>query len=328
MIRRTLLVLLTLSVHALTGPAFAQAPNPRPRPHPADHPQPRAHHPGHPGPAARLPPLPLRQPRRAQGRRGRLRRHRQLRRLQSLYPARQRGPGPGCTLAAGRRRHGIRQRRRPCLGNPADRFRRRGRDRLRPPGRNHRAAGRPHVDRLRAAPRGPLRRRPPRDRRGRGLDLPDPHGKRPPLRPRRLCRRAGRGGRGPAPGRVPLQVQPEPRAAPDDGRPARHAKALVGHARLHPPADRAPAGLRPLQGRELRAGPHRHLCAQTPTGGRATAPPAVASSTSTASAWSTSAIPRCCSRPSRPGRSTGGRRTSASSGPPPTTSRPWATASW
>ena len=68
----------------------------------------------------------------------------------------------------------------------------------------------------------------------------------------------------PAPGGVPLQVQPEPRAAADPRRDAGAAEALVGGPRLHPAADRAAARLRPLPGRTISSSAARITYARVP----------------------------------------------------------------
>ena len=223
------------------------------------HTQPCRHDPGHPGPARRLPLLPLREPRRPQRWRGRVRHDRQLRRVQPVYPARQLRIRPGRKLAARRGRHRSRVRRRACVGKPADRIGQRDRHRLRPAGRNRRGAGGRHVDRVRDTARGALGRWQAGAGVRRGLDVQDPDGEGPPQLPHHLRRRAGLRGGGGAPGRVPLQDEREPGLAADRGGHVRPARALVGDARLQPPVDRAAAGVRPLPRRAVRPGPHRHL---------------------------------------------------------------------
>ena len=72
-------------------------------------------------------------------------------------------------------------------------------------------------------------------------------------------RREGRGGGRPASRGVPLQVEREPRAAADPGRPAGAAEALLRRPRLRQAADRSADRLRPLSHRQLRARPQCHL---------------------------------------------------------------------
>ena len=75
--------------------------------------------------------------------------------------------------------------------------------------------------------------------------------------------REGRGGGEPAPRRVPLQVEREPRAAADPRRPAGAAEALLRRPRLHHATDGSADRLRPVSHRQFRARPQRHLCAPT-----------------------------------------------------------------
>ena len=110
--------------------------------------------------------------------------------------------------------------RRACVGKSAHLVRRRGRDRLRPSRRDHRAAGQQAVGGVRAAAGGEVLRRHAGHRRGRRLDLPHAAGARAAELPHPDGRREGRGGGKSAARGVPLQVEREPRAAADPGRHA------------------------------------------------------------------------------------------------------------
>ncbi len=183
----------------------------------AAHPLARRRDPRYPCPARRFPVFPLREPGRAQGRRGRVRHVRQLRRLQPVHPRRQSGDRPPRRLAARRWRHSGGQRGRARLGEPAGPLRRRDRNRLWAPRRDGRDSARPDVGRVRAAPRGTVRGRHARHGRGRGLDLQHAAGEGGTQLPRDVRGRRGRRGAGAAAGRVPLPLEREPRAAAPRG---------------------------------------------------------------------------------------------------------------
>ena len=74
-------------------------------------------------------------------------------------------------------------------------------------------------------------------------------------------RREGRGGGKSAARGVSLQVEREPRAAADPGRPACAAQAFLRRSRLHQAADRSADRLGTVPDRKFRTGPQHHLCA-------------------------------------------------------------------